>query len=278
MTLIHYAENQFLSINTVANYNYKDYAYQMIFSSSIKFLHQRFSRESFYGLTLTVLSITFICILLFFVGIIEDVVNSDPITLLDRLIAKIVVFWRTPPTTLFFIWVTRLAQWYTIILIGLIASLVFWHKQFRYAIISLWVATAGSTIFCLIAKYMVGRQRPSNGIYKELFFAFPSIHATVSITTFGFLAYFLCRQVKSWFLRTLIVFSAGFLILNVGISRIYLGVHYLSDVIGGYLLGLLWLIAGIAISEWAIANNKKIYDAFSSDNITSRYSDNKHNN
>lgn len=225
-----------------------------------KFLQNRFSRQSFYGITFTVLSITFICVLLFFIAISEDVINSDPITLLDRFIAKVIVLWRTPQLTLFFIWVTRLGQWYSIIILGIFASLIFWKNKLKYAVISLWFGTLGSTFFCLLAKLLVKRQRPTNGVYQELYFAFPSIHATVSMVTFGFLAYIICRHLKSWFLRAITVFCASNLIISVGISRIYLGVHYLSDVVGGYLLGLLWLISGIAISEWVIAKNKKYYD------------------
>lgn len=67
---------------------------------------------------------------------------------------------------------------------------------------------------------------------------------------YGLLAYWLVRQIDGFRSKVLIAVIAGFLILAVGFSRIYLGVHFLSDVLGGYLLGMSWLILGIALTEW----------------------------
>lgn len=94
------------------------------------------------------------------------------------------------------------------------------------------------------------RPRPTGiGVYREVFFSFPSGHATISAALFGYFAYFLWRQVDTWKTRLNILFATGILIMVIGFSRLYLGVHFLSDVLGGYLLGSLWLIIGICIRE-----------------------------
>jgi len=70
------------------------------------------------------------------------------------------------------------------------------------------------------------------------------------VAFYGFLTYILFRQLKHWKTKTNILFAGLLIILGVGLSRVYLGVHYSSDVWGGYLLGALWLIIGISIAEW----------------------------
>ena len=92
--------------------------------------------------------------------------------------------------------------------------------------------------------------RPTGiGVYDETFFSFPSGHATIAVACYGFIAYFLIRQTGTWRSRFNLSFAAIMLIAAIGFSRLYLGVHFLSDVLGGYLLGLLWLIIGICMTE-----------------------------
>ncbi|MCG6863198.1 MAG: LssY C-terminal domain-containing protein [Chromatiaceae bacterium] len=73
---------------------------------------------------------------------------------------------------------------------------------------------------------------------------------------YGFLAYLLIRSAKRWTVKVNLFFLAGSLILLIGLSRILLGVHYLSDVWAGYLVGALWLIVDISLSEWLTATGK----------------------
>ena len=70
------------------------------------------------------------------------------------------------------------------------------------------------------------------------------------MTLYGLLGYWFIRGTRQNRNRGLIGVAAVSLILAVGFSRIYLGVHFLSDVLGGYLLGACWLIVGIVLTEW----------------------------
>ncbi|NIA20346.1 MAG: phosphatase PAP2 family protein, partial [Xanthomonadaceae bacterium] len=81
-------------------------------------------------------------------------------------------------------------------------------------------------------------------------------HATISVALYGFLAYVLMRNTREWRQRVNYFFAAIVFILAIGLSRIILGVHYLSDVWSGYLVGTLWLIIGISLAEWFLATGK----------------------
>lgn len=70
------------------------------------------------------------------------------------------------------------------------------------------------------------------------------------MTLYGLLGYWWMRRLRKTRSQVWVGIAATTLILLVGFSRIYLGVHYLSDVLGGYLLGVCWLIIGITLTEW----------------------------
>ncbi|WP_243296287.1 phosphatase PAP2 family protein [Bacillus litorisediminis] len=104
------------------------------------------------------------------------------------------------------------------------------------------LGVAGSNLLKSWIKESVGRQRPESAVIMEEEFAFPSGHAMVSICFYVLLAFFIAKEMKSSSAK-LIIYSICLLISFVsGMSRIILHVHYPSDVIGGYALGLVWLM------------------------------------
>lgn len=90
-------------------------------------------------------------------------------------------------------------------------------------------------------KYLVGRPRPGDGLVQiqEALSdnSFPSLHVLVFTVFFGYILYLGLYEIKTFWRKRFLIFSSLFLILSIGISRIYLGVHWASDTIGGYLLG-----------------------------------------
>ncbi|MBE9166329.1 phosphatase PAP2 family protein [Pleurocapsales cyanobacterium LEGE 06147] len=98
-------------------------------------------------------------------------------------------------------------------------------------------------------KMLFGRARPElwNRIIDVSLHSFPSGHAMMSTVIYGFLSYMLAKQFPKW--RRQIFISAAVLIAAIGFSRLYLGVHWPTDVVAGYAAGLMWLIVCILILE-----------------------------
>lgn len=94
-----------------------------------------------------------------------------------------------------------------------------------------------------ILKYILQRPRPTEyRLIEETGFSFPSGHSMVSMAFYGYLIYLIYKYVKNKDLKWISIVLLSILISSIGISRIYLGVHYTSDVLGGFLISLSYLI------------------------------------
>ena len=122
----------------------------------------------------------------------------------------------------------------------LIAAFIF-YKNHRMWSILLAGAMFGDAVIITIVKSLVHSARPLNGLMQETGFSFPSGHVTSTTVLFGFLFYFAWQNRKTSSTRLLSVICLILIELVVGFSRIYLNVHWLSDVLGGYLIGVFWL-------------------------------------
>lgn len=99
------------------------------------------------------------------------------------------------------------------------------------------ISALDSVIVNSIIKHIVKRDRPNIlRLVSESGYSFPSGHAMISVCVYGFLFYLAMVRIKNKYLRWVSCLALGFLILGIGISRIYVGVHYASDIIAGYAL------------------------------------------
>lgn len=156
----------------------------------------------------------------------------------------------------FFIAITSLASTPITCLIILLTSVLCWLIGKRYIIIGLLIAVIGSTLFTYISKLLFNRVRPQDILLFEQTSSFPSGHATVTVAMYGFIAYMAIRFSRDFSTQVRILMLTLFLSVLIGLSRIVLNEHYLSDVLGGYLVGTLWLTVAISVTEWLRAKGK----------------------
>lgn len=125
---------------------------------------------------------------------------------------------------------------------------VLWWKHHRNGAILLAASTVGGGLLMSILKLLFHRHRPQPyfGLAVPSTYSFPSGHALVAFCFYGALAAILFTETTSRARRVAIGIAAGVMIAGIGLSRIYLGVHYPSDVLAGYLAALFWT-AGISV-------------------------------
>src|SRR5882672_3909913 len=217
-----------------------------------RFVEQRADAKKFSGRALTVSGIAFLLVLLAFAGLMQDLWASDPIVPTDIRLVNLLAVYRDAEVTRFFLWTGLLGNEETALAVALISSAIFWCWQRRIDIVCLWITLLGTELSVLAVKHLVHRQCPEGSIpfHQECTLSFPSAHAANAIALYGFMVYLLWGRLRDWKYRTGTFLVGSFLIALIGLGKVYLGVHFLSDVLGGYLIGLMWLIAGMTLREW----------------------------
>ena len=196
---------------------------------------------------LALLSVAFIYAILLFSGVIENLITSDQIAAADIRTANLFSTFRDAEFVKNFFWITILGKFDVVLGLSIILTIVLFLRKQKKDALGLWIMLIGSEVFNLLSKFALHRQRPGGGLYIENSFAFPSGHAARAMALYGFIAFILFRSVRRQGSQVGILLAAAIIILAIGFSRLYLGVHFLSDVLGGYALGLLWLGVGISV-------------------------------
>jgi undecaprenyl-diphosphatase len=208
---------------------------------------RRMSPGQYLGLHLTLGLLAAAGCLWLFGGLAEDYLTRDPIVRFDQALASALHAAATPFATKTFLAITALGSIEAIILIGLsVFALFAWRRRWLYA----WgwlAALAGTVALNVLLKQIFERPRPVfvDPIIVETSYSFPSGHAMDSLVMYGMLAYFALLFIKSWRARMAVLFGAALLVVLIGFSRLYLGVHYFSDVIAGFAAAGVWLSACI---------------------------------
>jgi membrane-associated phospholipid phosphatase len=121
-----------------------------------------------------------------------------------------------------------------------------WRRRWRDLIL-LTLAVGGGKLVNLLLKLLFARPRPawSHPLAMLTSASFPSGHAMQSVIFYGLLGYLVIPRIASWRARVWTVVAGVVLVLLIGLSRLYLGVHYLIDVLAGYAAGVVWLAFSI---------------------------------
>ena len=110
------------------------------------------------------------------------------------------------------------------------------------------------TVLNQLLKRILQRPRPTEfRIIEETGYSFPSGHSMISMAFYGYLIYLIYKYVKNKYVKWISIVLLGILICSIGISRLYLGVHYTSDVLGGFLISVSYLVIYIsAVNKFLI--------------------------
>lgn len=171
----------------------------------------------------------------------EDVVEKEFVIVIDRWISMHISMLQTPLLNHFMVAVTSLNNISGNVLITSFAVVFLiikkWYKDLWFFLLSV----GGAAWAFIIIKYLVHRARPEPELVHVAGYAFPSGHTTLAMAMAGAFYFIFQERIKSKSICMLLMFGCFLWPMMVGISRVYLDVHWLSDVIAGWGLGLFWV-------------------------------------
>ncbi|WP_129703611.1 phosphatase PAP2 family protein [Priestia megaterium] len=192
-------------------------------------------------------------------GFLAISVSQDRIVHFDSTVISFVQGFESPILTSIMKFFTFIGSLPAITILSvLIMFFLYTVLKHRSELILFVAAILGSSILFRILKQIFQRERPNlHRLIEISSYSFPSGHATTAFAFYGVLAFLLWRHLPTQWGRTILILLSVIMILAIGTSRIYLGVHYPSDVLAGYLVSIFWL----AIIIWLYQRyREKIYN------------------
>ena len=219
------------------------------FAPQLLFIKARLSPQGFLGLHLTVGTVTLIVAGLLFGIIAENVASGDTFTIVDAQIAQWLHAHSTPVMTQCLLILTHLHDPVTIsFMVALLVSFLIWKKRW-YEVLTVLLVVPGGMLLNLLVKQAFQRARPSfdQPLVMLTTYSFPSGHVAATTLFYGMLAALLISQTYTCGRAALILLLAFSMVIMVAFSRMYLGAHYLSDVLAAFLEGIAWLALCLTI-------------------------------
>ncbi len=212
-----------------------------------QFFIARFTPGQRYGLGLTLALLTVSLAFWGFLETIESWTQQEDFYRLDASATHVAQSLATPGLTAFFHVVTYFGSVYVIGPLVAVLAFLFWRRDERPELWAILTAYGAGEALLFGLKAFFHRTRPTLQLATAHGYSFPSGHSFTAFVVYGLLAYLLWKRSipRAWQVAGSVVLGA--LILLVGFSRIYLGVHFFTDVVGGFLLGLGWLVASITL-------------------------------
>ncbi len=167
----------------------------------------------------------------------------------DQLVTNYVISYRSPMFTHYFRFMTEVGDVYgylaVLVIVLLLTLLVF--KKWKY-VFQITLVLLLATVSNMMLKRSFDRARPDIEHWVAVkTLSYPSGHAMSAMAFYGFLIYLIYRFKMNWILKITLIILLSILILSIGISRIYLGVHFPSDIFGGFVAGSIWVFFCILI-------------------------------
>ena len=221
------------------------------FASLFAFLRARLSREGYLGLHLTIGVLVLLLSAFIFGNLAEDVMSRNRITILDVQVSQWFHARATPLLTRSVLFFTHLHSTLGIIALSSLLALYWMRIRAWDWLLTLVLTVPVGMLLNVLLKNIFQRVRPVFDVPLLTLetYSFPSGHAAAATLFYGVLAAWFISRTTSWQRRALIALAAVLLVALVGLSRIYLGVHYLSDVLAAMAASACWLAFSLTAVE-----------------------------
>ncbi|WP_029053328.1 phosphatase PAP2 family protein [Sporosarcina ureae] len=202
-------------------------------------------------LSLRLLAVWIICILFTgFFAYIARSIHLQTISSFDEPIIDFVQSAESPGLTSIMKLFTTIGSTTSVVLLAILTLGVLLWKKHRAQAVLFAIVLAGTGILNQVLKFIFKRERPDfNRLIDIGGYSFPSGHTMMAFSLYTILAYILWRNVKNTGSQVVIIILAAMMIVMIAVSRIYLGVHFPSDIVGGVLASSVWLFASIAFYQ-----------------------------
>ncbi len=210
----------------------------------------------FFGWRLLIGLISAVGALIFFGWLADEMLEGET-KIFDENVRQAIHQTATPALTKLLIFISFIGSPVFLVCLGVVVLVIFLRLKWRRGVVLFLITMAGEIILDLTLKGFFERTRPEPFFDYRLpsSYSFPSGHALGSFCFYGILAWLVTARLESRRARIIIRILAAILILLMGFSRIYLGVHYPSDVIGGYLAALVWTVT-VALGDFFFNRRK----------------------
>jgi undecaprenyl-diphosphatase len=210
----------------------------------LAFLARRLRPKRALGLSLTVLLALLVAAGTALGAVVQDVIAGDDSARLDRPVLEWFVSHRQPGLTTVARELTWLGSSAVLIPVLVLVGVVWWRRRRRWVPLAVLTGGyAGAVVLHSVVRPLVGRSRPpaTFALSHAAGFAFPSGHATQATVAWALVATLAASATTRWGRKVAAWAAAAVVVGVVGATRLYLGVHWLTDVLGGFALGLAWV-------------------------------------
>ena len=187
----------------------------------------------------------------FFAEMAYETLIRNQMDLFDNVFVWLVRYLASPELDQVMIMISEFGYGYPFWTIIIAVSLILAYYRQWMEIAGLIVCLVGEALLNFFLKNLFERARPDLfQVVAEAGYSFPSGHAMVSLCLYGMITFLIARHVQSWRWRLVVIGLAMALVVAIGVSRVYLGVHYPTDVVAGYFAGGMWLAFCISLLLW----------------------------
>ena len=205
------------------------------------FLKARFRVRERYGMGLTVGAGCFVLSILSFAAIVDSFSEKGTLFHLDLRINAYMIRVANPALTRFLGTITDLGSIYLVVMVAVVVGVILFVRKNWWRLLALFLAVAIGQAVLNILKVAFQKPRPETEMFV-FSYSFPSGHVFSATVIYGFCIYLAFRFIRNATAKWIVSTFLAFLILLIGFSRIYLGVHWLSDTLAGYVTGFAWLL------------------------------------